>query len=297
VLLDVRIQVLKGLRRTAAVFSTRLHMKAMQMFHLKTRAKRPGQPKKLLHWALITLCVFFLNLHALAQPAIPSPSMAQFGPYKFNANTQLDYQINGQSHGLHYNAKAQITWRTTGSRYNAAFEIQMPLFFGTRTQRSEGLMSEEGLKPLVFTDQHRKTQTAVIDPENNLIKLADNTSTVPLQKFHQDALSVFFQVGGLLAGLAEPYPFTSTLKLPVLMAQTNEQWTFRLDSKDTLKLPFGEVVALKIFRLPRSPGDKQKFSLWLSPSLGFLPVRLLIEEENQDTVDQRLVSLRTPPSP
>ncbi len=269
----------------------------MQMFHLKSQDERLGCPKKSPLWTLLRLFFFCISLQVLAEPSATSPNMIQFGSYKFNPNTQLDYQINGQSHGLHYTAKAQITWRTTGPRYNAAFEIQMPLFFGTRTQLSEGLLGEEGLKPLIFTDRHRKTQTAVIDPESNLIKLSDNTSTVPLQKFHQDALSVFFQVGGLLAGLSEPYPFTSTLKLPVLMAQTNEQWTFRLESKDALRLPIGEVSALKIFRLPRSAGDKQRLSIWLSPSLGFLPVRLLIEEDNQDTVDQRLVSLRNLPSP
>ncbi len=271
-------------------------MQTMQMFHLTSQAKTLLGPQKSTLWILFALFALFFSLKGWAQPAAPSPSLVQFGPYKFNPNTQLDYQIKGQSHGLHYNAKAQITWRTSGTHYNAAFEIQMPLFFGTRTQLSEGLLTDEGLKPLSFTDRHRKTQIALINLESNLITLADNASTVPLQKFHQDALSVFFQVGALLAGLSEPYPFTSTLKLPVLMAQTNEQWTFRLESKDTLKLPFGDVSTLKIFRLPRSPGDKQKLSLWLSPSLGFLPVRLLIEEENQDTVDQRLLSLRTPPT-
>ena len=242
----------------------------------------------LLVWATL------LSAPVLAQT--PGTQSVQWGAYKFNTGAQLDYQIRGESHGISYNAKAQITWRVQAQRYNAKFEIQMPLFFGTRTQWSEGLLSEQGVKPLVFTDRHRKTQTVTIDPESGLIKWADtNATTLPLERQHQDALSVLFQLGGLLAGMGEPLPFGSTLKLPVLMAQTNEQWTLRLDSKENLNLPYGELSSLKISRLPRSNSDKQKFTLWLSPTLGFMPVRILIEEDNQDTVDQRLTGFKPNP--
>ena len=232
---------------------------------------------------------------ATTQNTVFNTGLLQFGAYKFNPYAQLDYQLRGQSLGLNYNAQAQITWRATGQNYHAKFDIKMPLFLGTRTQLSEGQLSDQGLKPLVFTDRHRKSQTVVIDQEGGQIRLADASSTIPLEKLHQDALSVIFQLSGLLAGLGEPYSFSTTLKLPVLMAQTNEQWTFRLDALENLKLPMGELAALKVPRLPRSPSDKQKLSVWFSPSLGFLPVRILIEEESQDRVDLRLLTLRSSP--
>jgi Protein of unknown function (DUF3108) len=238
---------------------------------------------------------FFLGTNAKAQIPALYTGLLPFGAYKFNPYAQLEYQLHGQTHGLNYNAQAQITWKATGQTYNAKFDIKMPLFLGTRTQLSEGQLSEQGLKPLVFTDRHRKSQTVLIDQEGGHVRLAEATSTIPLEKLHQDALSVFFQISGLLAGLAEPYPFSTTLKLPVLMAQTNEHWTFRLDSLDHLKLPLGDVAALKVQRLPRGPNDKQKLTVWFSPSLGFLPVRILIEEENRDQVDQRLLALRSSP--
>ncbi len=238
---------------------------------------------------------FLLGTHATAQIPALNTGLLQFGAYKFNPYAQLDYHLQGQTHGLNYNAQAQITWKATGQTYNAKFDIKLPLFLGTRSQLSEGQLSAQGIKPLVFTDRHRKSQTVVIDQEGGQVRLAEASSTIPLEKLHQDALSVFFQISGLLAGLAEPYPFATTLKLPVLMAQTNEHWTFRLDSLDHLKLPLGDVAALKVQRLPRSPSDKQKLTVWFSPSLGFLPVRILIEEENRDQVDQRLLALRSSP--
>lgn len=241
-------------------------------------------------WAVLLTSLLF----SWAQAQTPPTKTLQWGNYKFNADAQLDYEINGQSHGLNYKAQAQITWHTQGNHYKAKFEIQMPLFFGTRTQWSEGVLSEQGTVPLVFTDRHRQSQTASIDQGNGLIQLANN-NTIALEKQHQDALSVFFQLGALLAGFAEPLPFGESLKLPVLMAQTNEHWSFRLESKDNLKLPYAELVAYKIVRLPRTASDKQKLTLWLSPSLGFLPVRLLIEEDNQDRVDQRLKAFNTSP--
>jgi len=276
------------------LFATTLPpMKMLHIFKFTLARSNPGHGVYfVLACGMIAFASFFTPL-GLAQT--PVPQSLQLGNYKFNTGAQLDYQILGQSHGLSYKAQAQITWRVQAPRYNAKFEIQMPLFFGTRTQTSEGLLSELGVKPLLFTDRHRKTRTVSIDQDNGLIKWADNSSTLGLERQHQDALSVLFQLGALLGGLVEPYPFGSTLKLPVIMAQTNEQWTLRLESKDNLHLPFGELSALKITRLPRSTTDKQKFTLWLSPTLGFLPVRILIEEDNQDTVDQRLTGFKPNP--
>ena len=268
----------------------------MKMLHIfkfpLARLKHGHRVCFVLSCGVLAVASFFTPLGLAQAPELQS---LQLGNYKFNTGAQLEYQILGQSHGLNYKAQAQITWRVLAQRYNAKFEIQMPLFFGTRTQTSEGLLSELGIKPLIFSDRHRKTQTVSIDQDHGLIKWADNANTLNLEKQHQDALSVLFQLGALLGGLVEPYPFGSTLKLPVLMAQTNEQWTLRLESKDHLHLPYGEVSALKITRLPRSTTDKQKFTLWLSPSFGFLPVRILIEEDNQDTVDQRLTGFKTTP--
>lgn len=281
---------------------------------MKIRIIFKGSPQKrdALSWAaalglaLFSSLVFFLPPFASAQAQAQAPTQSspvQWGSYKFPSDALMEYHISGQSHGIQYSAKAQIQWHVQGhvqgqgqgQRYSAKFEIQMPLFFGTRTQSSEGLLSDQGLKPLIFTDRHRKSQTVSIDQDKGVIKFADNISTIPLEKLHQDALSVMFQLGSLLAGMNEPYPFNSAIKLPVLMSQSNEQWTLRLESKDNLKLPFGELAALKIVRLPRSSSDHQKFTLWLSPTLGFLPVRLLIEEDNQDSVDQRLSAFRPLP--
>jgi len=267
----------------------------MPIFHLSDVKNMMFLISQALRWIALVFFWGLLVSPAVAQPTALGANFLQFGAFKFNPYAQLDYQINGQTRGLNYNAQAQITWKAAGQNYNAKFDIKLPLFFGTRTQVSEGLLSDQGLKPLTFSDRHRKTQTVLIDQAAGQIRLADGSTSLPLEKLHQDALSVFFQLGGLLAGLSEPYPFSSTMRLPVLMAQTNEHWTFKLEALDHLKLPVGEVAALRVLRLPRSPTDKQKLTIWLSPNLGFLPARILIEEENQDLVDQRLLVLRSSP--
>lgn len=280
-------------RPLVPIFLTGLH--PMKVLHFFKRPAPNPVASAWMHlmrkaWPVLFSCLWVSMGHAQTPPT----TAVQWGNYKFNTDAQLDYDINGQSHGLNYKAQAQITWHAQANRYNAKFEIQLPLFFGTRTQWSEGLLSEQGVKPMVFTDRHHKTQTASIDQDNGVIKLANNNA-IALERQHQDALSVFFQLGALLAGFSEPLPYGESIKLPVLMAQTNEHWTFRLESKDNLRLPYAELAALKIVRLPRNPSDKQKLTLWLSPSLGFLPVRLLIEEDNQDVVDQRLKALKVNP--
>ncbi len=292
--LNDRIHVLRQARPAASLIQV-AWLYAMPFFRLSDVKNMLFLISTTVRWIALVFFWGLLGSSVMAQPSALGANYMQFGAFKFNPYAQLDYQINGQTRGLNYNAQAQITWKATGQNYNAKFDIKMPLFFGTRTQISEGLLSEQGLKPVTFSDRHRKSQTVSIDQTAGQIRLADGNTSLPLEKLHQDALSVFFQLGGLLAGLNEPYPFSSTLRLPVLMAQTNEHWTFKLETLDNLKLPMGEVAALKVLRLPRSPTDKQKLTLWLSPNLGFLPVRILIEEENQDLVDQRLLAFKSSP--
>jgi hypothetical protein len=51
-------------------------------------------------------------------------------------------------------------------------------------------------------------------------------------------------------------------------------------------LPGGDQITLKLVRNPREEFD-QKVELWLAPTLGYLPARIKITEQNGDYVDQK----------
>ena len=225
----------------------------------------------------------------------PSPNattgLAQVrqGAYVWPQAQSVDYKIELKTHGFTLRANATMAWQTQGSRYQAHLEMRLP-WVGSRSQRSSGLLSESGVQPLSFTDKQRKEFTVTVDRERGRIELADHAGTVPLQIEHQDALSVYFELAGLLAGMTPPYPVGQSLTLPVFMAQTTENWPFKLIAQENLMTPSGELKTLKIERLKRFASDTQHVELWLAPSLGFLPARILIDQAGGDRIDQWIES-------
>ena len=217
----------------------------------------------------------------------PPASSLRLGAYVWPTAQSLDYTLALKTHGLTLHASATMGWQTQGSRYQAHLEMRLP-WVGSRSQHSSGLLSEAGVEPLSFTDKQRKALSVSVDREHATIELADHAGRVPLQKEHQDALSVYFELAGLLGGMSPPYPTGQTLTLPVFMAQTTENWPFKLLGPESLSSPMGEIKTLRVERLKRSPSDTQHVELWLAPSLGFLPARILIEEANGERIDQRI---------
>ena len=213
------------------------------------------------------------------------PSTLKLGAYVWPVAQSLEYKMALKTHGFTLPASATMEWQTQGTRYQAKLETRLPLV-GSRSQHSSGVLSPQGVEPLRFSDNQRRELTATVDREHARIELADHAGPVPLQKEHQDALSIYFELAGLMGGLSPPYPMGQTLTLPVFMAQTTEMWPFKLISQEPLTTPMGVLNTFKIERLKRFAGDTQHVELWLAPSLGFLPARILIEQTDGERIEQ-----------
>ena len=109
----------------------------------------------------------------------------------------------------------------------------------------------------------------------------------------QDRLSVFIQLGALLA--ADPARFVpgTQVTLTTVSARSADRWTFSIEEQETLDLPAGPTPAWKLLRLPRRDYD-QKAELWLAPDLGYVPVRIRLTQANGDFADLRLSSSGPP---
>ena len=62
---------------------------------------------------------------------------------------------------------------------------------------------------------------------------------------------------------------------------------------ESLNLPMGTQTALRLRREPRNQYD-QTLDIWFAPALGYLPVRILLRQNNGDQVDQGLASIERP---
>ncbi len=221
---------------------------------------------------------------ALASNAPPaSPPWPAFAP---PPSSQWHYEIRGESKGLTYTAHATLNWRQDGQHYEARMEMSAFLI-GSRVQTSVGTLDASGLQPAEFTDRARKQRRLVFDHEAHLIRLDGSDTTAPLAQGVQDRLSLFLQLSSVLAGLPHPPAQNKEWTLPVAGSPAVDSWTFRYLQTETQPLPAGRFDTWHLQRLPRREGDQQ-VDLWFAPALHHLPVRIRIQQDNGDVVDQQL---------
>ena len=210
------------------------------------------------------------------------------------APLRLRFDVSGEAKKFHYSARAELLWQHDGEHYQARQEISI-LFFGARTQTSEGAISDGGLRPQRFGDQARNEQAAHFDYAQGQVTFSGNTPAAPMVPGTQDRLSVFIQLGALLAAAPERYPPGTRISIATVGARASDVWSFTVEGEETLDLPAGAITARKLQRLPRREHDyDQKAELWLAPSLGYLPVRIRITKANGDFADLRLRSQAPP---
>ena len=207
-------------------------------------------------------------------------------PVRLPAPVRLAFDVSGQAKKFNYNARAELLWQHDGSRYEARQEISAFLV-GSRSQRSVGQVTPQGLQPERFADRSRSEQAAHFDHAQGRVTFSANTPQAAAGPGAQDRLSVFIQLGAMLA--ADPARFVpgTQITLTTVSARSADRWTFSIEGQETLDLPAGPLLAWKLQRLPRRDYD-QKAELWLAPELGYMPVRIRLTQANGDFADLRL---------
>jgi hypothetical protein len=154
-------------------------------------------------------------------------------------------------------------------------------------------LNTQGLQPLRFGDKYKQEQAAHFEREKNIISFSNNAASQPLQEGAQDRLSLFGQFASVLAGSPALRQTGQQLQLQVASARSADVWVFAVEKTETLKLPIGSLTSLKLSRVPTQPYD-QTIEIWLSPSHGYLPVKVRIAQSNGDVLEQLLRKVETP---
>jgi hypothetical protein len=230
-----------------------------------------------------------LAIAAASAPATAEPGQSAVTAGVLPETARLQYKMTGSAKGLTYHADAELGWRRSGESYNAFLGVSA-LFLGSRSMESTGQIGPEGLAPTRFSDKSRSEVAAHFEPGKGQIVFSANTPTVPWIKGAQDRVSVFIQLGAILAGNPAGFPVGSTLSIYTVGPRDADTWTFRVEGEEKMTLPYGEVDTLKLTRQPRREFD-QKVEIWYAPSLGYLPVRSKITQHNGDFIDQQLSAI------
>ena len=210
-------------------------------------------------------------------------------PVQLPPPVRLTFEVSGEAKKFNYRASATLVWRRDGDHYEARQEIKAFLL-GSRSQSSTGLVTPAGLQPQRFVDQARNAQTASLDFAAGRATFSGGNAPAAIAAGAQDRLSVFIQLGALLAAAPERYPDGTRITLTTVGARNADRWAFSIEGTEVLDLPIGPTPALKLQRLPRRDARDadQKAELWLAPSLGFLPARIRITQGNGDYADLQL---------
>ena len=228
-----------------------------------------------------------------AAPSPPAPdTQTPVTAMSLPASARLDYRMTGSAKGLTYHANGELVWQNAGGSYHARMTVKA-LFVGARTMSSTGQVGAEGLAPTRFSDKSRSEVAAHFEPDKGQISFSANTPTVPWVQGAQDRVSVFLQLGGMLAGNPAAFPAGSSISTLTVGPRGADPWTFVVEGPELLALPFGETATVKLSRQPRREYD-QKVEIWFAPALGYLPVRSKITQTNGDFVDQQLSDLARP---
>ncbi|WP_416401431.1 DUF3108 domain-containing protein [Alicycliphilus denitrificans] len=215
-------------------------------------------------------------------------------PVRLPPSTRLAFNVTGEVKRFHYSASAELVWRQDGSRYEARQQIKAFLL-GARSQSSVGQVTPRGLRPERFGDKARSERAAHFDFDKHEVIFSANTPRATIGDGAQDRLSVFIQLGAMLAAAPGRYPPGTQITLTTVGARNADRWTFTVDGPETLDLPVGSTPALKLQRLPREDQHyDQKAELWLGTELGYLPVRIRLSQSNGDFVDLLLSGHEAP---
>lgn len=213
-------------------------------------------------------------------------------PVRIPPPMRLEFDVTGQAKKFNYSARAELLWQHDGQNYQAKQEVSI-LFLGSRAQTSVGTLSATGLLPQRFGDRARSEQAAHFDYALGRVTFSANTPDAPMASGTQDRLSVFLQLGALLAAAPERYPAGTRISVATVSARAADVWSFTVKGAETLDLPVGTLAAIPLERLPRREHD-QTAQIWLAPTLDYLPVRIRIVQSNGDFADLRLRSHSAP---
>ena len=219
------------------------------------------------------------------EPAQRTPLALQFP-----ASGRLSYNAIQVSGGQPKAGSGTLDWTTDGSEYQLRLESSA-LFITLLTQTSVGKLGPAGLLPERFSDKrfNRSEKAAHFQREAGKITFSGKQSSAPLQAGAQDRLSMLMQLAAMAAGGAAQLAQAGQVALQVVNTEEADSWLFLVQESEKTLVPAGESMALHLVRKPRKEFDS-RLELWLAPSLGYLPVRILQTEANGNTFELQLRS-------
>jgi hypothetical protein len=168
--------------------------------------------------------------------------------------------------------------------------VSVPLpFVGTFSYTSHGHVDAFGIAPDQYIEKrgHRAEDITIFNHAEKQIAFTRTPTTLALPDGAQDRFSMFMQLASLVRGDPAAYQPGVTREFYVADNDSGEIWPIETIGDESVRVPDGFVEARHFMRLPRREGDRRRIDVWLAPSLGWLPVRLVQTEPNGTQIELR----------
>ncbi len=229
---------------------------------------------------------------AIAAAAATAPAPAASAPaFEWPPSTRLSYRVTGNYRGP-VEGQARVEWLRSGTRYQVHMDLGIGPSFAPLVSRrvsSEGEITAEGLYPLRYDEETRALMATPrrvqVLLSTDTVRLANGTE-LPRPAGVQDSSSQFVHLTWLFTTRPDKLQPGQSVDLPLALPRRLEVWTYDVLAPETLDTPFGPVPTLHVKpRRPASAGNDLVAEVWFAPSLQYLPVRILIRQDEQTFVD------------
>jgi hypothetical protein len=187
------------------------------------------------------------------------------------------------------------TFKQTGDQYvieSVTEGVGLAALFGKRILKSDGLITSEGLQPKHFEqhqgDNEKKAVYADFDWLANQLSMKNkgNVTTEPLAKGTQDVASFPYQ------WMLFP-PKTDEVSLPITTGKKQRIYSYKVIERDvSMTVDAGQFKTLHLSNASETGGGNEK-EFWLAVERFYLPVKIIMREENGATIEQTLTSIHT----
>ncbi|SDQ24394.1 Protein of unknown function [Paraburkholderia fungorum] len=216
---------------------------------------------------------------AASAPVAASAPQASSG-VKFSVPPSAEMQYDTFYNGVR-NAPGTIHWTSNAKGYEMIVSVPLP-FVGPFVYSSRGRIDAFGLAPDQYSEKRgrRAEDIAIFNRTDKKIGFTRTPDTLPLTDGAQDRFSMVMQLASLVRGDPSAYKPGVTRQFFVVDNNSGENWPVETIGDETIRTDQGYLETRHFKRLPRHDGDLRRIDVWLAPSLGWLPARIVQTEPN-----------------
>lgn len=199
---------------------------------------------------------------------------------------QLDYSMQVRSGSLSIRLNSTLRWSLDADRRYTLVNEGGAAMLGQFRFESQGRIEGMQVRPARYTEQRRSRVSELdftqVPPPGYGIDRPDWPDDQQDRVSYLLALVCQIQAGQAL----EP---GQQFRMPVAGRNRQREWIFEVVEAAALNTDQGPLTTWRLDRL-RESGEDQ-VSLWIAPSMDYLPVRIQLVESDGDRLDQRWTGL------